>query len=295
VSQNGLVVGAVNNRGTGDRDDDIIAGYSNGQNPIADATSLVHGEMELPHLVASGSAIDVLNGGTVEGTSFAAPQVAAAAIRMLQANNGLFGNPELSRAILMATADKSIGPPMQTVNARDELAGAGELNADAAAQLADPSNVVAPRFDKPGFAPKEGPGATQGHWVGEICALRIGRWYVESPTAGTLRVAVAFDAVPGPEGCFGSDCGMRPAADVDLSVAKKTTNWWGGGSVSLPSRALLFLPPSTWSNVRTSASFDAAYEYVQVAIAPNTKYRITVGAQTGGCTRIGVAFRTGGN
>jgi hypothetical protein len=197
LPRNGLVVGVVGHRDTADRSDDLLSSGSHGKNPIADPTTLPHGDAEFPHLVAAAPAYAAYDGSTWGGTSAAAPMVASAALRMMQANNELRWYPEASRAILMATADHTISSVRVTGDTTDDLAGAGELNAAAAVDLAFPQNIVNPLIDRPGEPPREPKdGIQKGYWFGYHCDTSIKRWYVQSNSGGTLRASVTFQAVP---------------------------------------------------------------------------------------------------
>jgi hypothetical protein len=283
LPRNGLVVGEANHQESPGRSDDVVSPGSQGRNPLADNATLPNGDAEFPHLVAATPAYAAYDRGTWGGTSAAAPMVAAAALRIMQANNELRWWPEASRAILMASADHTIGSARVTGDAIDDLGGAGELDAAAAVDLAFPVNLVYPTIDRPGESPREVAGKQKGYWFGHHCDTSVKRWYVQSDTPGILRAVAAFDAVPYPPACgsgaSSSECGMRVAVDSDLIVDRK------GG-------------PFGWTPVQASASWDDTTEFIQVSLEPNQKYRITVTNSPGGaesCTYMGVAFRIGGD
>ncbi|GMV43711.1 MAG: hypothetical protein AMXMBFR64_54270 [Myxococcales bacterium] len=117
---NTLVVGGSNDCENSDRTDDEIWCW---------ARDLNVSTRELPHLVAPAQDIDADGLQDYRGTSFAAPQVAAAAAQLMQQNGELRRWPEVVRSILMAGATESVsGPPLNLHDAIDDRDGAGELS-----------------------------------------------------------------------------------------------------------------------------------------------------------------------
>ncbi len=127
---NTLVVGGVNDCGTDSRSDDNI---------YCSTSSLNQGtDRELPHLAAPAQNITA-DGLLSSGTSLAAPNVTGIAAQLLEVNWSDIGNwPELSRAILIATADENVDGGRMTVlgSTTDHRDGAGEANALLATDLA---------------------------------------------------------------------------------------------------------------------------------------------------------------
>jgi hypothetical protein len=119
ASFNTLIVGAANDCGDSTRTNDEIACFS------CDANISLR---ELPHLVAPGQDVTA-DGLTSSGTSFAAPQVAAAAAQLMQRNNALRSWPEALRSIIMCGATESVsGGPLDQNDFVDDRDGAGELD-----------------------------------------------------------------------------------------------------------------------------------------------------------------------
>ncbi|KAK3369290.1 hypothetical protein B0T24DRAFT_580220 [Lasiosphaeria ovina] len=158
-----------------------------------------HGDRELPELAANGTGVTAV-GVTMWGTSFAAPAVAGTAALIQSANATLKSWPEGCRAILLASADRSIsgGTWGQDLVARKDASdGAGALNAQNAVLIAQSQS-----------ARNNSPALVRGWNVGSLVPadfdattrLSTFRYKVQVPSSPltllryTVKVALAWDS-----------------------------------------------------------------------------------------------------
>ena len=189
---NVLAVGNVNLGGTPARANDVMAGTSS----FVDPTS-THGDREKPEVSAPGTSIQMLSNGfpwpgqTNSGTSFAAPQVAGTAARLIQRKPFLGIWPEQLRAILMSSAVNNI----EGATRLSDVDGAGMIAVDTAARILDDNRHGGRQVDCNTF------GSSQ---------------VVSSTTLAAnqrLRAAISWTADPS-----AVDHANRPSADLDLEV-----------------------------------------------------------------------------
>lgn len=198
---NGAATEYVNHKGyntlsIGSHDDTAaaMAGDSVFRNPASS-----HGDRELPELAANGTGVTAV-GVTMWGTSFAAPAVAGTAALIQSANATLKSWPEGCRAILLASADRSIsgGTWGQDLVARKDASdGAGALNAQNAVLIAQSQS-----------ARNNSPALVRGWNVGSLVPadfdattrLSTFRYKVQVPSSPltllryTVKVALAWDS-----------------------------------------------------------------------------------------------------
>ena len=125
ASSRSIIVGALDDLNTIDREDDIIAAYSTRGPRHDDGDDYPYDEM-MPHVTAPGTNIYGVvyesrgdgsgggYGGRGSGTSYAAPYVAGISAILLEANPSL--TPLVLREILMATAERRGGPEYPTLD-----------------------------------------------------------------------------------------------------------------------------------------------------------------------------------
>jgi hypothetical protein len=122
---NVMSVGAYNDVNNANWSDDTMADFSSYINPS--------GDREKPEVVAPGIQITGIgqNGGliTLDGTSFAAPQVAGLAALLIDRHTSLLTWPEASRAIIMASAVHNIEGPSGIPTGQELKDGAGGIDA----------------------------------------------------------------------------------------------------------------------------------------------------------------------
>jgi Subtilase family len=189
---NVLAVGNVDLRGTPARADDIMRATSS----FVDPTSTV-GDREKPEVSAPGTNIRMLSNGfpwtgqTDSGTSFAAPQVAGTAARLIQRKPFLGIWPEQLRAILMASAVNNI----EGATRLSDVDGAGMMAVNPAVRILDNNR----------------------HGGRHVDCGTFGRSQVVSTTAlradQRLRASISWTADPS-----AADHANRPSADLDLEV-----------------------------------------------------------------------------
>ncbi len=251
-SYNGLVVGAIDDRGTDTRADDIIASFSSYRNHTT-----TNGDRELPEVVAPGTNVTT-TGSIVSGTSFATPIVAGTLACMLEANPNLGAWPEAQKAIVMATADcNRDGVLLNLTDATDDKDGAGLLNTSRAVTLAQNANLRT----------SASPASVRGHAYGSMDFFSSGgnfagsifsqSFNVVTDGGGRLSVVLTWDAtssctnVNEPTTCTG----LGPDSDLNLFLFRASDNTF----------------------VASSTSFDNNYEaLIGRMLSPNTAYRIEI-------------------
>jgi subtilisin family serine protease len=189
---NVLAVGDVNLGGTPARANDVMSATSS----FVDPTS-TNGDREKPEVSAPGTSIQMLSNGfpwtgqTNSGTSFAAPQVAGTAARLIQRKPFLGIWPEQLRAILMSSAVNNI----EGATRLSDVDGAGMIGVDMAVRILDDNRHGGRQVDCNTF----------GH-----------SQVVSSTTLGAnqrVRGAISWTADPS-----AVDHANRPSADLDLEV-----------------------------------------------------------------------------
>lgn len=130
LAYNVITVGGLNDANTVTWSDDTMFECSSSSNP-----SSTHSDREKPELVAPAVDLTLVGNGPASlpsftGTSGAAPQVAAASALFMQKNGMLAIWPEITRAIVMATARNVEG-----ASRLSSLDGAGALVTSAGAEL----------------------------------------------------------------------------------------------------------------------------------------------------------------
>jgi subtilisin family serine protease len=189
---NVLAVGDVNLGGTPARANDVMSNTSS----FVDPTS-TNGDREKPEVAAPGTNIQMLSNGfpwpgqTNSGTSFAAPQVAGTAARLIQRKPFLGVWPEQLRAILMSSAVHNI----EGATRLSERDGAGMIAVDSAVRILDANRHGGRHVD---------------------CNTFGGPQVVSSTTLAAnqrLRAAISWTADPS-----AVDHATRPSTDLDLEV-----------------------------------------------------------------------------
>ncbi|GMV43962.1 MAG: hypothetical protein AMXMBFR64_56780 [Myxococcales bacterium] len=243
---NTLVVGGANDCGDSNRTNDVIMCRASDLNP-PDAR-------ELPHVVAPGQGIDADGLTGYWGTSFAAPQVAAAAAQIHERNTDLRVWPEAVRSLIMAGATETVdGGPLDLSDGVDDRDGAGLISVHRSVTMAHPTY----RQDG-GNTP-----STQGYDYGSMDQYNdpAGSFYNEVWSARTtstgmrLRVVLSWDATTTCTGNPPVDC-TSPALDADLDL-------W-------------VYRVSDGAVVATSRTVPNSYEFVEFDAARNETYRIMV-------------------
>lgn len=241
---NTLVVGGVNDCGTTSRSDDKI---------YCPTSSLNQGtDREFPHIAAPAQSITA-DGLTDSGTSFAAPNVSGIAAQLLEVNWNNIGNwPELSRAILIATADENVDGGRMTVLGSDieHRDGAGEANALLATDLADSGNkkdggntACEKGFDM-GTLTTSAP--IEGNFYSEQYKLKT------TQSGKKARIVVVWDGTatcsdPGAGSCSADSMD----ADIELEVTDGTVTYY-------------------------SESIDNTYEFLEISLTANVEYTIKI-------------------
>lgn len=210
-NRNGLVVGASDDKGTLSTGDDTIYSGSCWRNP-----GTVHGDLELPNLVAPGVSIDSANLANNTGTSFSTPQVAAEAMLLIGVDGGLAGWPEEMRAVLMATATTNVdGSPLSYLLGSDMKDGAGRIDDYGAVSLASPSNSVGTN----NAARANGRSHINMSLANDFTnGVYNGVWNIQAATSGSMRVVAAWDATASCSAPGGLSCSESLDADLDLLV-----------------------------------------------------------------------------
>ncbi len=190
---NVITVGGFDDHDTPAWADDSIYVCSSFANPIS-----THGDREKPELSAPAVNLTVTTLGpanltTVSGTSGASPLVAASAALMIERNGRLSFWPEITRAILMATAIHNI----EGSSRLSDVDGAGGLNAgDAVSVAGDPQRTGGLWYTCDGSTPMQLPLAT----------LSVG-------PRTRQRVVISWDTDP-----TSSNYPSQPSADIDLEI-----------------------------------------------------------------------------
>jgi hypothetical protein len=133
---NVITVGAFDDNGTVTWDDDFMASYSSWRDPSTG--------VDKPEVAASGSWITSTTdaspwiGIVGSGTSYSAPMVAGEAALMMEANSTLKSLPELTKAVIMATAVHNI----EGSSRLSEYDGVGGVDMHRAVRLADDGPTV---------------------------------------------------------------------------------------------------------------------------------------------------------
>jgi hypothetical protein len=189
---NVLAVGDVDLGGTLARGNDVMSNTSS----FVDPTS-TNGDREKPEVAAPGTNIQMLSNGfpwpgqTDSGTSFAAPQVAGTAARLIQRKPFLGIWPEQLRAILMSSAVNNI----EGATRLSDVDGAGMIAVDSAVRILDNNRHGGRHVD---------------------CNTFGGPQVVSSTTLAAnqrLRAAISWTADPS-----AVDHATRPSTDLDLEV-----------------------------------------------------------------------------
>jgi len=189
---NVLAVGDVNLGGTPARANDVMSATSS----FVDPTS-TNGDREKPEVSAPGTSIQMLSNGfpwpgqTDSGTSFAAPQVAGTAARLIQRKPFLGIWPEQLRAILMSSAVNNI----EGATRLSDVDGAGMIGVDTAVRILDDNRHGGRHVDCNTFG--------QSQVVSSTTLVANQR----------LRAAISWTADPS-----AVDHASRPSADLDLEV-----------------------------------------------------------------------------
>jgi hypothetical protein len=250
LGYNVLVVGGSNTCGTDPRGDDKI---------FCPAKSDDNYFRELPLLVAPAQDIvtDEEPGNSWNGTSFAAPMVAAAATHLIETNNQMMNPwPEVVRSILMATADENVDGTDtfacdDTIDDRD---GAGELNVAAAVALANASNkrTGSSQASEQGFdyGTITSAQTAEGAYYGQVYKVRT------SSSGKKVRIVLSWDAsVQCSDPAAGSCSGVTVDADLDL---------------------YLRLAGTSPNYVKRSFSGANSYEFIEFPISADTTYEIGI-------------------
>ena len=283
--RNGLVVGGANEYGTAIRTDDWIwDGSVNVGSQSMNDQAFPSSDREVPHVVAPAVNLDAVNqfGGT--GTSFAAPQVAAAGalIDQIGAANLKYW-PEAKRAIIMAGANQNLDYTAvpQDDPSLDGQDGVGEMNVSLAMTIAEPihqhSMSATPDrygydfitvFPFSGYLNNRcvgcGTGNTQGYRI-QVPA---------SPTGLRVRVVLTWDGTACGGGAWNQNCSTSSLdADLDLYVCPAgTTDFYScvrSDSVSNSWEAVQFVgtPGAVYDVFVAASSFSASWTYMGLAWA----------------------------
>lgn len=224
----------------------------------------VHGDWELPHVVAPSTssclAIAAIASGT-GGTSAATAATSAGVAQIQHVNSLLKSWPEACRAIVMATADQNVdGPVLSLTDSVDDLDGAGEINIQAQVILAQPANRrPAPQTtyadqgfdygtfylnDSAIFIPNSG-GSSRTFYH---------QYRIQSASTGLVRVVLTWNnasACSNPQTC---DPTQELVPDLDMTVAVDQTNQLVG-----------------WSS-----SYDSNYEFIEFQATAGVPYRVWI-------------------
>ncbi len=229
--------------------------------------TIAYNDYELPHLMAPADTA-ALVGTSGNATSIATPQTSAVAA-MMRTRDGLFWRPELTKAVLIATATNRLDAGIMTQlppgphlrDGVDQKAGAGLLNAEFAVKLAGPQE----------YGWNYGP-------------MPMSRW------ATTATFATDFAQQPGT--CTGcppylwnysfrtgtiSQAGLR--GRVVLVWTAKSTVCYANGTVCSKPPADLDLrvrDETDGTIVNTSATYDGTWEMVDFPIKPGHSYKYEV-------------------
>lgn len=222
TSYNSVAVGALDDRGTASRMDDTIAGFSSWRNPRSQRSDRVKPNLVAPGVSIRTPDINASNWKVSDGTSLAAPMVAAAMGLVLQRAFGLYYSPEALRAVLMASATHSVEG-----GAWSSKDGAGGLD------LASADSVAAKQLGNWG----------RYRWTCGPFEEKVLDQFVLKP-GRSFRASIAWSADPSfPKNALYD---VAPGSDIDLyltdvsgaSVAR-STSWDNTHEV------IEFIPPFT--------------------------------------------------
>ncbi len=236
---NGLVIGGTDEQSTSARANDVmwtsdalsICGGELGSGALNDATFPTT-DREVPHIVAPAYNVDAANYTGNCGTSFAAPQVAAAGALLDQLAPNIADWPEAKRALILAGANENIsGDANPLANPyTDDQDGAGELNAYLSMTIAVPAN-----HHQVGDTPSQygydynALYSSSGTWWQDRCPGEYGcsggqvGYRVQAPTTlpsnAKLRVVLAWDGTACGGSAWNEYCNTSTQdADLDLYV-----------------------------------------------------------------------------
>jgi Subtilase family/Thrombospondin type 3 repeat len=232
----GLVVGAVDDKRNRNTSDDVASTAAGGafDSSWVNPDDQLDGH-ELPHLVAPGVCIDGGDSLCGDGTSFAAPQVTAAATLLISRNPGLRNWPEATKGILMATATRQVASEATFSRLPadfDRKSGVGILDTSRAVAVTPLAMV----------GPGSGP-APRGQWTGTLFASdfdpggrfsgsgSINTWSLgglPGPPGTKHRMRVIMNWSPEVAGCSTSapycDGAIDTAPDFDLHIFDTSQN-----------------------------------------------------------------------
>lgn len=227
LGYNVITVGSYDDDGTVSAADDAMATCSSWRDPLSES-----GDREKPEIAAPGTAIATLIdvdpwvGGSLSGTSLAAPMVTGTVALLIDRDARLKRRPEALKAILLASATANVeGDP-----ARSELDGAGGIRADRADDVA--------RFRNGGWG-------SLGHACDDADLIVLETF--ELRAGKRTRVALVWGNDPDDPAYED-----RPSADFDLVVRRN-----GAGIVAT---SAAFDP--AWEIVEFVAPADGTYRIV---------------------------------
>lgn len=244
-TRNGLVVGGSYDHDTLSTGDDTMYPGSGWQNP-----NTAHNDYELPHLVAPAVHIDSADLSDT-GTSFAAPQVSAAAMLLASRDSNFAGWPEEMRAVLMATALTNIdGSAFSNLPSADMKDGVGRIDDGYAMSLADPANSVSINNS----ARANGRSHVNLHLDSDFTnGWYNGVWNIQAAQSGRTRVIATWDATASCSSPDGGNCTESIDADLDLHVYN-----------------------SSGDIVCSSTSYDSTWEGCDFAVTAGSTYVVKV-------------------
>jgi len=265
---NGLVVGAVDDRNTADRSDDLWSTTSAWRNPTT-----AHGDHELPHVVAPGNGVAV-TGAEFSGTS-AATAMASGVAALLTAGD-FNGWPEMRRAVMLATSTgrANQGLFFSVSSAGDTKVGAGEVDAYQAAELGTGAFSVGANA-----VAAKGRTAFTADFASSFGgdAYLTTKWKARPDYNGRLRVALVWDATATcPSGMSGPCTGDTSDGDFDLHLFKKTDGTW----------------TTTGEMPCASSTWDSTWEMCDIPVLAGEEYLIGVRkyGTSGSSTYMAVAW-----
>jgi hypothetical protein len=250
---NGLVLGGIDDRDTPSRSDSIVYADGSWRNPVSP-----HNDWELPELSAPAVNVDAVGIVGQNGTSATPPQVAGTVALMNQRDSRFHSDPEMAKAVLIATADSPTGEGTLTHlggGAGDWHSGAGALDSYVATYLAGTTFFHSP-------PQRSQYGGRWGHWVNFSSEFDSnGYWTYDFGTTQIswsnlrLRGVIVWDATPAGCDSQGNNCtGSILEGDLDLSVLDETT----GGTIA------------------TSNSYDSNWEMVDIPLTQGHSYKFSV-------------------
>lgn len=238
---NTITVGATDDMDNSDWQDDVMAPYSSWGDPISP-----HGDREKPEVAAVGSRMrSTLTsspwvGSVGDGTSYAAPQVAAEAALLMQAQWWLQFWPETVKATIMASALHNI----EGSSRLSDHDGAGAIDISNAYDTVKNNQIDAVTLY---------PDSGSQHYTFHVDA------------GERVRVAIAWDSHP--------DTAHPPTTDVlqadfDLMVYNPTNNlvtWSFSWDNSYEIVDFIASESGTYRAVVSPYRFDGDYEYLGIA------------------------------